>query len=249
MARWYIAIGLALVCCYAVFAAAVGKLGLVSLVLLLIAVFTLVMVIAYLIFWVADTHNMLIKLVQDAKEGKSNIETEQDRRAKLVSSFSFFLMSFAIANWVTFKDVVKQWFRKDDGTGGIHVPWMFFAAGGTIDLKYPELQTNATYIHYRDEIDGTENRIVNRRTEFNRLVKEYEILRTSIPASYIAYVYGFSKLEMYEIDEDLKEVHVVLPNFPEDTKLLSLQEFTNNPPNEGNSKVLPKPKDETVVLS
>lgn len=75
--------------------------------------------------------------------------------------------------------------------------------------NYPDLKASENFIALQDEIAGSENRISTSRIDYNKAVKEYNLLIKRFPLNLIAANFGFEKADYFSVDEEDKNVPVV----------------------------------------
>lgn len=77
----------------------------------------------------------------------------------------------------------------------------FFSKLAVVVEAYPELKASKQHRMLMDEIRITEDRINIARTDFNDLVRDYNITVVSFPSSMIAQMFKFVKEEFYVNEE------------------------------------------------
>lgn len=84
--------------------------------------------------------------------------------------------------------------------------------------QYPQLRSNENILSLQDQLEGTENRIVQSRREYNAVVTDYNRSIRRFPRSIFAGLFGFDKRPIFaaaEADRDSPEVD--LGNTPSST--------------------------------
>ena len=71
----------------------------------------------------------------------------------------------------------------------------------SIAESYPSLKSNAAFSELRAQLEGTENRIVVARNEFNSSVKEYNVSVRTFPSNIFAGMFGFKEKGAFEADK------------------------------------------------
>ena len=71
----------------------------------------------------------------------------------------------------------------------------------SIAESYPNLKSNAAFSELRAQLEGTENRIVVARNEFNSSVKEYNVSVRTFPSNIFAGMFGFKEKGAFEADK------------------------------------------------
>ncbi len=72
--------------------------------------------------------------------------------------------------------------------------------------NYPDLKSSQNYIQLSDELAGTENRIRNARSDYNKAVKEYNLSIKKFPANIIAGMFNFESKPYFEASEGSQKV-------------------------------------------
>jgi len=70
--------------------------------------------------------------------------------------------------------------------------------------NYPDLKANQNMMQLSEELTSTENKVAFARQAFNDAVMNYNILRESFPANFIAGMFSFRPAELLEIDDPAK---------------------------------------------
>jgi LemA protein len=71
----------------------------------------------------------------------------------------------------------------------------------SIAEQYPNLKSNAAFSELRAQLEGTENRIVVARNEFNTTVKDYNVSVRTFPSNIFAGMFGFKEKGAFEADK------------------------------------------------
>ena len=67
--------------------------------------------------------------------------------------------------------------------------------------QYPDLKADPTFISLTAELAETDNRIAEGRTSYNDAVREYNAAIQGFPASFVAAIFGFTKIPLLEPPE------------------------------------------------
>jgi len=162
--------------------------------------------VAIIVFgWAIGLYNMIIMAGQLIKNQWSNVKTEYQRRADLL---------YNLAGAV--KD--HKEFEKDTFTHIAEARNGHFGKGMTEEMKnmkgldglfskliatyenYPQLKSSELYLKLMDENKLTENRVNIARTDFNELVRDYNILITTFPNSIVARMFNCEEKIFFEVD-------------------------------------------------
>ena len=72
--------------------------------------------------------------------------------------------------------------------------------------NYPDLKANQNVLSLQEELTTTENQISFSRQHYNATVRDYNTAIATVPAVFIAGMFGFSKREFFEAEEGAREV-------------------------------------------
>ena len=67
---------------------------------------------------------------------------------------------------------------------------------------YPDLKASTNYLRLQDELANTEDRIAAGRRFYNGNVRALNTRVASVPSNLVARMFGFTKKEYFEIDDD-----------------------------------------------
>lgn len=155
--------------------------------------------------WVIGMYNMLVMALQTIKNQWSNIKTEYQRRADLilnlaesVKSYKKFekstMVELAAARSGKFGNTTAEEMKKMKGLEGV-----FGRLIATYE-NYPDLKSNTVYMSLMDELKMTENRVNIARTDYNELVRDYNILIRAFPGIIFARMFGYADEQFFELD-------------------------------------------------
>jgi LemA protein len=68
--------------------------------------------------------------------------------------------------------------------------------------NYPQLKSSELYLKLMDENKLTENRVNIARTDFNELVRDYNILVTTFPNAIVARMFNCEEKIFFEVDSE-----------------------------------------------
>lgn len=71
-----------------------------------------------------------------------------------------------------------------------------------ITENYPNLKANQWFSDLRVQLEGTENRISTERMRYNETVQDFNIFIRKFPTNVVAAIFGFSKKNLFESDEN-----------------------------------------------
>lgn len=156
--------------------------------------------------WAVGSYNTFVIAQQDIKTMWSNVKTEYQRRADLFIN----LATAAKAYLKHEKETLTQVIQARNGlTPGMSKQAELMKLKGLEGLfsklavvfeKYPKLKADQTIKDLMSELKETENRVNIARTDYNSLVRDYNILIKVFPKNYLANLFGFKEEIFFELD-------------------------------------------------
>lgn len=157
--------------------------------------------------WVVGSYNTMIIAQQDIKTMWSNVKTEYQRRADLFIN----LATAAKAYLKHEKDTLTQVIQARNGlTPGLSKQAELMKLKGLEGLfsklavvfeKYPDLKADKTIKDLMYELKETENRVNIARTDYNSVVRDYNILIKVFPRNFLADLFRFKEELFFEVDD------------------------------------------------
>jgi LemA protein len=158
--------------------------------------------------WLIGVYNMIIMGLQTIKNQWSNVKTEYQRRADL-----FYNLAEAVKSYKKFEKStmveLAQARSGNFGKGGLKSEMekmkgldKIFHGLYAVSEAYPQLKANESYKTLMDEVKLTENRINIARTDYNELVRDYNILIKTFPNFLVANWWGYKDEPFFENDPE-----------------------------------------------
>lgn len=153
--------------------------------------------------WVWGTYNTFIVATQDLDNQWSNIKTEYQRRADLFYNLVEITKSYASFEQETMQKVVQARSGAFTGTKDKQISQMneldsVFSRLLLVMEQYPNLKSIEQYNKLSEEVQRTENRIQIARTDYNALVRNYNILITKFPRNILAGTFSYTTERFFE---------------------------------------------------
>jgi LemA protein len=79
--------------------------------------------------------------------------------------------------------------------------------------RYPELKANQNFLTLQAQLEGTENRISVERGNFNTAVQNYNTAVRSVPANFVAGIFGFAPRPFFNAQPGAEKAPAVNFNF------------------------------------
>lgn len=178
---------------------------------IIIVVAVIIFIIIIILGWLIGMYNSFVTAIQDIKNMWSNITTEYQRRADLfmnlvesVKAYTKFeketLTQVAQARSGNFAGTPQQQMKQLKGLDAAFQRLM------VVVEQYPKLKAGKQYIMLMNDIRETEDRINIARTDYNELVRDYNVYVVRFPHSIMAAMFRFKEWEYFESDDkDIKK--------------------------------------------
>jgi len=165
-----------------------------------------------LLFWLAGTYNMLVKLRNIVKNAWAQIDVQLKRRYDLIPNLIETVKGYAAHESQTFEAVIKARQMAINVSDDVkEKAQMENALSGTLKSlfavaeNYPDLKANQNFLQLQEELASTENKIGFARQFYNDSVMNYNTAKETFPTNMIAAAFGFSNSEFFEINETEKQ--------------------------------------------
>lgn len=176
----------------------------IEIILIVLALF--VVFILILGSWALGGYNIFVVGDQNIRTMWSNIKTEYQRRADL-----FYNLVEATKGYAKFeKDTLTQVIAMRSGKWGTNPKedmsnmkklQGLFSQLQLVVERYPKLRASTQYQELMKETRITEDRINIARTEYNDVVRDYNLTVRQFPSSLLAGVFHFKEHEYFENEE------------------------------------------------
>jgi len=181
--------------------------------LILIAV---VAILVLLVSGAISQYNKLVRLDEDVNSQWANVENQYQRRSDLIPNLVATVKGYASHEQETLEGVVSARARAtqmtiDPDNMTPEKLQQFQAAQGELSSalgkllmiteNYPDLKANQNFRDLQVQLEGTENRIANERTQFNNMAKSFNATIRQFPSNILAGMFGFDKKIYFEAEE------------------------------------------------
>lgn len=179
---------------------------------LIIALVCVAIVVIIIIAGVSK-YNGFVSMEEDVNSAKSEISVMLQRRADLIPNFVNTVKGYTNYEQSTLTAVTEA----RAAVGKANTVSESEAASNQLDKAidvwvnavteaYPDLKADKQYIALEDELAGSENRLAVARKDYNDKAKEYNSSIRKFPASIIAGICGFEKVDYFEASENASSV-------------------------------------------
>lgn len=181
-------------------------------------VYILIVIVTLVVLWFIGVYNGFIKLVTKAKEAWSDIDVQLKRRYDLIPNLISTVKGYATHEKSAFEIVTKAralaMGAQTPESKGQAEAGLVGALKSIFALAeaYPELKANQNFLDLQQKLAETEDTIQSARRFYNGNVREYNIKIASFPSNIIATMFGFAKLEFFQLD-NATEKNPVAVNF------------------------------------
>ena len=180
------------------------------------SIWVIIGLVAILAFWGISAYNGMVTEDENVSKVWADVESQYQRRADLIPNLVNTVKGYAQHEENTFKEVVEARAKATsiniDPTNMTEEDLQKFqqaqsevgsALGKLIAVaeNYPELKANETFMELQTQLEGTENRIQKSRSEFNEVVKDYNVAVRRFPGNIVAGIAGFSTKANFKAEE------------------------------------------------
>ncbi|HEV7423954.1 MAG TPA: LemA family protein [Candidatus Paceibacterota bacterium] len=164
-------------------------------------------IIVIIVLWAILIYNGLVSLRSRAKEAWADIEVQLKRRYDLIPNLVNTVKGYATHESSAFENVTKARAMAmgagtlADKAGAENMLTGALKSIFAISEAYPELKANTNFLSLQQELSDTENKIQAARRFYNANVRDLDIKIESFPSSILARVFGFSKMEYFDLPD------------------------------------------------
>ena len=175
-----------------------------TLVLIILLIFVAIMFFILLVMggWTIGTYNWFVNAKQNVKNQFSNIKTEYQRRLDLFYNIVQSVKSYKNFEKSALVEVIQARSQGFTGSPKKDIKTMgeldnLFSKLMVLFEKYPDLKAIQQHNKLFDEIRVTEDRINIARTDYNAVVRDYNVGVKSFPQSLVVGMFKFQDEEFY----------------------------------------------------
>ena len=165
-------------------------------------------VLGIMVLWIIFAYNSFVKLVNRTKEAWADIEVQLKRRYNLIPNLVNTVKVYATHESSVFENVTKARAMALGASGMAEKGQAENMLTGAlksifaISEAYPDLKANQNFLALQNELSDTENKIQSARRFYNGNVRDLNILIESFPNNIIAGIFKFSKMELFNLDDN-----------------------------------------------
>lgn len=164
-----------------------------------------ILVLVLLSFWVAGTFNSLVKLKNRAKEAWADIDVQLKRRYDLIPNLVETVKGYAAHEKAVFEKVTEARAKAISAKSIAEKGQAENVLSGTLKTlfavaeNYPDLKASQNFLELQRELTDAEDKIQAARRFYNGNVRDLNTKIESFPSNIIAQIFGFGKMEFFEI--------------------------------------------------
>jgi len=166
-----------------------------------LGIVVLIVVIAIMVF--AGIYNGIVSKHETITAKWAQVENQLQRRNDLIPNLVNSVKGYAAHEKTVFENVTNarsQWAKANTLDEKVKAAGAMDTALARLLLvveNYPNLKADQTFLKLMDELAGTENRIAVERMRYNEAVKDYNITVRTVPANFIAGMFGYKPATQY----------------------------------------------------
>jgi LemA protein len=168
------------------------------------------------LIWLAVTYNTFVRLQKFCDESWSNIDTELKRRYDLIPNLVNTVKGYAAHEKDLFERVTqaRNTALANTGSPESQAKDENVLVGGVRQLfavaeSYPDLKASHNFLELQRELTNTEDRIQRARRFYNANVRDLNTRIETVPSNLVAGWFSFSKRELFEIDDAVRQTPAV----------------------------------------
>ena len=169
----------------------------------------ILIVLGVLVLWAVFIYNGFVSLINRAKEAWADIEVQLKRRYDLIPNLVNTVKGYATHESSAFENVTKARSMAMGAQGPTkeHAQAENMLTGAlksifAISEAYPDLKANQNFLALQNELSDTENKIQAARRFYNGNVRDLNIKIESFPSNILAGIFGFPKMEFFDLADD-----------------------------------------------
>ena len=171
-------------------------------------VYIFLVIAGLLVIWFIFAYNRFVSGGNRIAEAWSDIEVQLKRRYDLIPNIVEVVKGYAAHERETFDRVTKARTAAmsaqtpEQRTQAENALTNTLKTLFAVSENYPDLKANVNFLDLQRELADTENKIQAARRFYNGNVRDYNTMLESFPSNIIANVFGFSKKELFDLQEE-----------------------------------------------
>jgi LemA protein len=175
----------------------------------MVSVFWIIIIVVLLILaFIIFEYNKLVALTNRAKEALADIDVQLKRRHDLIPNLVEIVKGYAIHEREVFVKVTEARTKAMEARESKDLKKMAQAENFLAETlktlfavaeNYPDLKASQNFLELQRELTDTEDKIMAARRFYNANVRDLNIAIESFPTNIIASIFGFKKMDFFEI--------------------------------------------------
>lgn len=171
--------------------------------------YVIIGIIAVVLGWFVGAYNGFIRLITRAKEAWADIDVQLKRRYDLIPNLVETVKGYAAHEKELFEKVTEARAKAISAQGTAEKAKAENALTETLKTlfavseNYPVLRASENFKALQEELSDTENKIQAARRFYNTNVRDLNIKIDSFPSNIIAGIFKFSKMDFFELEEEV----------------------------------------------
>ena len=168
-------------------------------------------VIAFILLYIASVYNKLVRLKNQVEEGWSGISVQLKRRYDLIPNLVNCVKGYAQHEKETLEKVIEKRNLAMNAQAPAEKAAVENEFAQTIKSlfalseNYPDLKANTTFIELQQSLNTVEDDLQNARRYYNATVRNLNTAVDSFPSNIIAKKFGFDKRIFFDTEENEKQ--------------------------------------------
>ena len=165
-------------------------------------------IVVLLVLFLVVMYNRLVGLRNKVENAWAQIDVQLKRRYDLIPNLVETVRGYAAHERQTLESVTQARANALNAQGAVaqadaeNVLTAALRSLFAVAEAYPDLKANQNFLSLQDELATTENRIAYSRQYYNDSVQSYNTAIQSVPANFIAGMFGFRVREYFTAPED-----------------------------------------------
>ena len=161
---------------------------------------------------IVGSYNSLVNLEQTVNKAESNIDTQLQRRSDLIPNLVNTVKGYASQEKDIFTDIANARSKLAGATSVTEQADADSQLSNALSRllvvveRYPDLKSNQNFRDLSVQLEGTENRIVVARQDYNTAVTNYNAKRRRFPTTIISSLFGFQEKPLYKASAGATDV-------------------------------------------
>jgi len=172
----------------------------------------IVVVVVIIIMYVIGVYNTLVRLKNKIKANWAQVDVVLKRRMDLIPNIVESVKGYAKHESGTLEATMaarNRCMSATDPDSQMKAAGELTQALGRIMMlteAYPDLKADTSFLELQKELKETEDKIQYARQFYNDAVYSYQNKKEMFPSSIIANMFNFEEFQMYQIEEQEREV-------------------------------------------